>query len=521
MNIKFFKGLTALTLALILGGCGDFGDININPNSPSQKDTKYLFTRAMQGVTNPVFSSDYGPGTNLYNPISQLYPQYFAEANNIQYSEMTIWNHTTGTLYRLHLRNLNEIVKMNTNEETKGSGFVVGMGSNNNQIGVAQTLIGLYIMNLSDILGGVYYSEMLMGEENLHPKFDTQKEVYDALDKMLVDAYNIMGPGDFNSNQDILYGGDIDKWKKLNATIRECMAIKLSDVDPATGKARFAKAFADGALDTNADNLVYNYLPENDNANPVYVNYVLDGRIDFFPSNTLVNAFLERRDPRVLTYARPNWKNPENPLFGAVWGATRETKPSVGIVSLLADQLWKQDADITIYSAAKVKLMEAEAALRGWISADPNALYEDGIRLSFEEKGVDNAIANQMANAEGWALIQEINDLITDVDTYLAQPSVMLTGSTQEKIEKVAMQRWMNGFLQNGIEAWSDWRRLNIPKLESGFFATNAGVTHIPYRLIYDTADYQDNGEAYDAIKAAQGDDTINTRVWWDVADNN
>lgn len=518
--MKIYKGIIVASLVLSLASCGKFGDLNVNPNEPTQKDTKYLFTRSMQGVTNTVFSSDYGPGTDLYNPFSQVYPQYLGEAKNIQYTGLNIVNHRTNTAYRIFLRNLNDIIKMNTDEATKKSGFVVTMGSNNNQIGVAHTLTALYIMNLTDILGDIFYSEMLLGDENLHPKFDAQKDIYEALDKRLVEAYDMMSGNDFNATSDILYGGKMDKWKKLNATIRECLAIKLSDVDPAAGAARFKKAYEDGAIATNADNLVYRYLPENDNCNPLYANYNIDRRVDFYPTSTLVNAFLKLHDPRVLTYAEPNAQNPDNPLFGAVWGATKNNKPDLGIVSLLAKSVRQQDSPITIFSAAKVKLMEAEAALRGWISADPNALYEEAIRLSFEEKGVAKAISAQKENAELWAKIQEKNNLILTVDEYLAQPEVKLTGSQQEKIEKVALQRWMNGFLQNGIEAWSDWRRLNYPKLKPGEYAESLNVKHIPYRMMYDASDYNDNRENYEAVKKAQGDDTVDTRVWWDVADN-
>ena len=317
----------------------------------------------------------------------------------------------------------------------------------------------------------------------------------------------------------------------------------------------------------NSDNLVYNYLAENANTNPLYYNYVINyARKDYYVTSTLIDAFLQFKDPRVFTYAEPQWANNPNTydpndvrfnrkLFaGAPWGVDKSKnlgtyideegnkkafvpKSIPDIISPLAKNLWANGADFVVFSAAKVKLMEAEAALRGWISADAAALYEEGIRLSFEEKDVEGAIAPYETATytyevgEGTAKtpitktqlewIQEQNHLTLNADDYLAQPLVQFSGSFDEKLEKIAMQRWLNGFLQNGVEAWSDWRRLNVPKLKAGAFAEASGITHVPYRKTYHTSDYQDNKAAHDAIVAAQGPDTIDTRVWWDVADNN
>ena len=80
------------------------------------------------------------------------------------------------------------------------------------------------------------------------------------------------------------------------------------------------------------------------------------------------------------------------------------------------------------------------------------------------------------------------------------------------------MQRWLANFMQNGFEAWSDWRRLNVPKLKVG---PNALVDHIPYRMTYSAPDYNTNMDNYNAAVAEQGPDNIETRVWWDVAPNN
>lgn len=500
-------------IGLLFVSCGDFGDINIDPNNPSQADTRFLFVRAMQGTTSAVFNSAPAPSKSTYDPFSQYYPQYFAEIQNIQYTEFNIVDFSMGIYYHTFLKNLKNIIKMNEDPEQKDTEFVGAMGSNGNQIAVAKTLKAFYYMHMTDIVGMVYFTEALQGDEgNFTPKFDNQKDIYTALDTELNEAYGMFNESDrFDGTYDILYGGDISKWKKLNASIRMMMAIKLADVDPATGKTRFAKAYNDGGIKTNDANLRYQYLPEVDNCNPLYQNMVIDARKDFGPSKTIIDALLNVKDPRALCYAAPT---PQKTMDACPFGVPRnEISEYKGKITMFNSKLYDMDAPITITSASRMLLIEAEAAVRGWISADAKNLYEAGIEASFEEKGV----AAELAGADKEVVVKY--GFVENVEAYLAQPEVAFGGTDAEKIEKIGMQRWMNGFMEDGIEAWSDWRRLNVPKLEPGR-AAGSNITHVPYRRYYYLIDYETNKENYDAAIAAQGADNFDTRVWWDVNDN-
>ncbi|NCW88850.1 MAG: SusD/RagB family nutrient-binding outer membrane lipoprotein, partial [Chitinophagia bacterium] len=98
----------------------------------------------------------------------------------------------------------------------------------------------------------------------------------------------------FNSTSsisgDILYGGDVAKWKKLANTLRLRLAIQVSKRFPSsTGWAatefRAALADAAGTITSNADNFSVNY-PGGTYRSPWYSLY--DGRKDYGESDKMV-----------------------------------------------------------------------------------------------------------------------------------------------------------------------------------------------------------------------------------------
>lgn len=480
-----FAGLASMS------SCGDFGDLTVDPNNPSSPETRFLFTRVCMDIYTFAYNGN-------YNPWTQLFPQYLSERQNIQYSSYAQQDFDTRAYYYRDLQNLKEIISLNSDEETQNESYVLQLGSNNNQIAVARTLSAYYYMHITDILGMIPYSEALMAEEgNFAPKYDTQEAVYTDLDAQLTEAYSLFEEdGDFNKTYDILYNGDIAKWKKLNASLRMMMAIKLSDVDPATGQERFARAYADGGMTDNADALVYNFVNEEMNQNPLYDNMIVGARRDFAPSKTILDQLLAYNDPRIEAYAEPN-SNGE--YAGVPYGINQADIAKYTNTATLDPRYYEaQNTPITVISPSHILLIQAEAAVRGWIDqSQAENLYKQGIEASFDQYS---------DVTEG------------KFDAYYAQPEVAFTGSDQEKIEKIGMQRWLANFMQDGVEAWSDWRRLNVPKIYPG---PSASISHIPYRRIYYPDDYSTNMSNYEAAIQAQGEDSFETRVWWDVADNN
>ena len=517
--------LSVLTASILVTACNpaDFGDINKDPNNPSTAFTNYLFTSACTYV--PYFVL--GNATNGYDPWQQEWPGYLSESKNNQYGPLatTSTYSTVSTIYLYALRNLHQIIEMNEDEELKNGSNVLAFGSNDNQIAVAKTLSAFYFMSVTDIVGPIVFSEAFQGksDNNWTPKYDAQDKVYEELDSMLKEAYaQFKENEDLDGGADILYGGDVEKWKKFNASLRMLLAIKMADVDPANGKARFAAAYADGGMTSNADSFMYTY--DDLTANRLYLwvspDYASAG-FNAVPNKFIVDKMKELRDDRMFAYfdiegyrgTRDKEKFPRtshDSFYGVPFGLSSNSAVNAwaSVCCSINKDLLAINATIPVIPAARVILTEAEAAFRGWISADAKELYEAGISASFDQWNVMSHYPDGYAGVKGSA-------------AYIASDAVAY--NADKGLEQIALQRWIASYMSDGVEAWADWRRLDIPKLPVGPGAVDSGNLHYPYRLGFyaDTDVAYNNANYLEAVKLLNGGkDDVNSRLWWDVADN-
>lgn len=500
--------LVSLALTTSFAGCdmSDFDDINVSPNSPSEAYTSMLFTGAGRYVRYFIMTS------YSYDPWMQEWTGYISEAKNNQYGPLgTTTTFSTSSYYLYPIKNLNEIVELNEDEETASEASVLEFGDNANQTAAAMTLRAWFYTKLTDILGAIPYSEAFKGEseDNWLPDFDSQESIYTALNEELEEAYNMFDETGSLSNADIFYAGDISKWKKFNASLRMMLAIKLADVDPSTGKTRFAKAYNDGAMEDVDDG--FNYTFDTNSYSWFYyignANYSSAG-LGFGPNEVLVEALKELKDNRLFVYCdlsgylgdREGDEDDFDAYIGIPFGleSNSAVNAAASVACSVAASYCEAQATYGVITTARTLLVEAEAAERGWISADANELYEAGIRASYEFSG-----------AEG-------------IEEYLTSEKVVLSNDTDEALEQIVMQRFLAGFLTDGIEAWSDWRRFNIPTLPIYEGQAAEGITVYPYRMAYSDNDKlynEDNANA--AINTyLNGNDDRWERVWWDVYDN-
>lgn len=485
MTTIFSKSIKSALLALswvAVFSCkpGDFGTTNINPNASETPVTSALLTNVLNQSAR---------GFTITATEPDLYVQYIA---NSQYPEASLYstvNADFGGYYSSPLYDLQNIINYNTNSATKNS--VAIYGSNNNQIAIARIMKAYFFQVVTDRWGDVPYLEALKGFPT--PKYDTQQSIYTDLFKELKEA-SAQFDGGTTVQGDILFSGSASKWKKFANSLRMVLALRLSKVDPTTGKSEFASALADaaGSIATNSDNAAFAYLNNTDFRSPWAAAY--DGRDDFGVSNVFVGALQTSSDPRLPALVA---KISTGSYLGIPYGLKRDlliswtgqnsqySRPGSAIV--------QADSKGYILSAAQMLLTRAEAAQRGWTTEDATTLYNSAIRASFEQWGVYDA---------------------TTYATYIASSGVSLAGGNA--LQKIGTQKWI-ALYPNGYEAWAEWRRTGYPALTPTPYAVNVSK-QIPRRYGYPTSEQTLNKTNYDAaVSRLSGGDTHDARVWWDV----
>ena len=144
---------------------------------------------------------------------------------------------------------------------------------------------------------------------------------------------------------------------------------------------------------------------------------------------------------------------------------------------------------------AEILFLQAEAAARGWITANPATLYVQGIRAS-------------MDLYDGYG----VGPSDAEVTTYLAQGSVDYVGGAAG-IVQINHQKWI-ALWMNGSEAWANWRRTDVPTLVSG---PDVRISRIPVRFSYPDSEQSLNSANMNAAITRQGGGLeLITPVWWD-----
>lgn len=460
--------------------CGDFNDLNVNPNKPVSVDSETLLTSALREIGERVLSN---------TRIGPIYAQHIA---NITYTDddryQAVQSDFSGW-YTGPLADLERIIKLNTDEATKDA--ATKSGSNANQIAAARILKAYFYNVLTDLWGPMPYSKALQAEEGiLTPEYDSQQAIYDALFRELKEAVSQMDGGAGVSG-DFIFGGDMAQWARFANTIRMNMAIRAADADATLAKAQFLDAIAGGVIESD---LMYPFLPEANNENPWFSEFRT--RTDFAVTEMMVNDMKNTNDPRLQHYADPTKNSvaagtPE--YVGMVYGLSTPSTQPPDVSFPNSTYMKAQDAPLAIYSMAQVHFAMAEAAARGWTSDNAETHYKAAIKASWDQ----------------W----DVSYSDTDFDNYYNQAGIKWNNSNWDEL--IGYQKWLALYGQ-GYEAWTEWRRLDYPDLivPEDPLSPSGGI---PLRLIYPAAEENLNGANYQkAVQLLGGPDSDGTRLWWD-----
>jgi len=465
--LSVFAALAAIT------ACGDLTSINQNPNGPVDVPPPSILGNVQQVLVGNV------NGVNSLNIRGGgLWVQYYSEIQYRDEDKYIVRSGTTGGwfMYNSALEDLQRMI-------------VKGQTSNTpNWSAVGRILKSYAFSVMTDAMGDLPYSQALKGDTVLAPAYDTQQQIYNGLLADLTTANTEINPATIGfATGDLIYDGDMTKWRKFANSLRLRLAIHLSNVDATKAQTEAAAAVAAGVFTSANDDATLMYLATSPNRNPIYND--ARGRDDYGLSKTYVDSLTSWADPRLPVFAQVN---PANTGFQGLPNGLNdgEGTPIVNISRFGA--FWREtpNAPMDLLTYSEVLFLEAEAAERGWIpggSAAAATFYANAITASMEKYGVAAA----------------------DITTYVGQAKVGYdaAGATLAgHLQQIAYQKWVSLFMQ-GMESWTEVRRTRIPLLVPGPRAVfGAGVAgQIPERLPYDDNESVLNKANLDAAVGAQG----------------
>ncbi len=481
MRKNFARAAVLVGLIWVTSAC-DSGltDVNENPNAPTDVPAGFLLAQSIQTGVQQTFDA----GLMLQH--TGIWPQHFVqiqypdeETGEVRPARMEFY---WGTYYSGALADIRTVIEKGVES---GNGNVEAIGS----------IWKAWIFHIvTDLWGDVPYTQALMGAENTTPAYDSQADIYAALLSELATASAALDPGEPGFDQgDILYGGSVTAWQRFANSLRMRLAMRLQGVEPATAQSEFVAAYNAGGFQSNADNAMLQY-PGAPYENPFYENYLT--RDDNGVSRTMIDTLKSWNDPRLFLYAEPaaidgEYRGHQNGRLDLPPGQ------SLAWFSRIGD-FWRADGAATpsaVMTYAEVLFLQAEAAARGWIGADPAALYTQAIRAN-------------MDLYDGYG----VGPTDAEITAYLAQARVVYAPATG--LNQIHLQKWI-ALWMNGSEAWSEWRRTGVPALAMG---PDLSLSRIPIRFSYPDSEQSLNHTNMSAAVQRQGGglDLI-TPVWWDI----
>jgi hypothetical protein len=349
--------------------------------------------------------------------------------------------------------------------------------------------------------------------------YDAQEAIYTDILKELESAVAGLDITKARVTRDILFAGDIIKWKRVGNSLLLRAAMRLSKVKPSVASSYVAKAVAGGLLASNDDNVIIRH-----NANfPNDVGNQLNGGQSafFYLAKDFVDHLKSTNDPRLAAIAvryvgalsganqvesRAN-RTPAVQI-GMPLGFDNTTISSQVTASGLAS-LWdysqldrtrmaSPQAPSFLLTYSQTQLLLAEAIIRGWATGDAAVAYANGVRAHMQQLSGYGTTTTIPAAA---------------IDAYLAANPY----NAAKGLELINTQYWVSSFL-NGPEAFANFRRSGFPVLTPNLFpGRDLKTESFIRRLTYPDAELNVNNENVQAAIQRQGPDIMDTRVWWDV----
>jgi len=510
MKKIFSYSLFVLLLSAVACENG-LSDLNVNKTNPTSLDPSLLLNQAVINTSFPVKSLvfDVGIVQQMVTPNGGV----LAGANFNQDSRDVTTQPLWTAYYQSVIKNTHDALMRSKDNPARS-----------NMYNMARIYQSYVFMILTDEYGDIPYTEGGAGfsDRILLPQYDRQQDIYAKIIQELTDAAAALNPAGTIENGDVLYAGDIAKWKKFAYSLLLRAGMRLGKVDAAKAQSTVQAAVNGGVITLNADNA---YIRHDANfTQPIGATLNGSEAANFYLAKPFVDQLKNTNDPRLqaiaIRYVGATGSSGQTVAAGST-DPSKQIGMPIGkdngtiVAAATADglasfydysqvdrrRIVKINSPVFLVTAAQTNLLLAEARFRGWIATGSAAQYfADGIRAHMDQMAVYDPNSAVSAAAR---------------DNYVtANPLV-----AGKELEQINTQYWIASFL-NGPEAFANFRRSGFPALTPNPYGqpSNPDVPNGTFirRLTYPTSELSVNTEHVNAAIERQGADKLSTRIWWD-----
>ncbi|UZD22621.1 SusD/RagB family nutrient-binding outer membrane lipoprotein [Algoriphagus halophytocola] len=502
---KISKYLLIIIVVLYSSACdSNFDELNTNKVSATSIDPAFQLNAAIVGCAFPNGSLVYDVGVvqQIISPNSGL-----MTGANFNQDNRTLTQELWQGYYRNVIKNTRDVISQVEEDPSRA-----------NLKNMTRIIQAFAFMVLTDEYGSIPYFEGGKGysDQIYLPVYDSQEAIYADLIKELTEATSALDVTGTVESADILYGGDLNKWKSFGYSLLLRAGMRLSEADPTKAAQVAQTAVQGGVILMNEDNATINHDPNYTNPIGNFLNATEAS--NFYLTEPFVDYLRSKNDPRLaaiaVTYVGAKSgpeQIPENQTYDAAVhvgipmgndnaGAV-EAANELGLASFYefaqADRrrITKNTAPNFLITASQNYLLMAEARQRGWISSGSvEEYYNAGVRAHMNQLGIIDE-GSSISPAE---ITQYLNENPFD-------PSMAM--------EQINTQYWVSCFL-NGPEAFANFRRTGYPALSPNPYPGRE--VEFINRLTYPNSEISVNAENVSAAIASQGPDDLGTKVWWD-----
>ena len=556
-KMKKLNIILCLSLIFAVSCTDDFNEINEQPDALSVSDVsaKFFVTNIQKGLFKPV------AGALWFGQI--FHQDQYAGQHSGGHSQYA-WDGNFGWEYTAWLQEGTNGWLAGYNSSLTSYLRQVGEGGaleNDQYYAIGLIMKGLYYQLYTDQVGMIPYSEASDPDIKL-PKYDEQIDIYKGVIAELNEAISLIGSNTSTGEgvnllreNDVIFNGDMQKWKQLANSLKLRMALRAHGAPGEDfASAAVSEAISSGVLaDSDAlfesYNQVSNIWVEHSSYGDIYYGFGEIGQWKM--GEPLINALSSVNDPRLSFMSKPSpggtvsldiseasdtqiaflkstldnaglvldtdysWTQTSSELTITMAENTNYVglplRLSPNIKGLFNGNLFSSPADIVVnksnegkeispfivMSAADSHFMIAEAIVKGLASGDAAGHYQTGLEYAMNLWGA--SLTSDFSSSEMGSL----------------------TGSVEEKLEKIATQRWIANYT-NGYEAWSIVRDTGYPtsaittssdnSIRSLSGEMNGGYAN---RLRYISSAYTSNADNIQAAVSKQGPDVKTTKLWW------